>query len=151
MISKTRRKKLYFRIVYMPAFTRKMHKLIFFLSIQSNVLLLHCFLYNLFRICYKMCTQKSPYNWSDKLYSRHGETLSAYLQNKVLPALNSGAGSLDSEQLLEEFVKRGSNHGVMNTWYRKFFMYLVSSPPVDMNHEMAVTHFTHLFCRIATT
>ena len=74
-----------------------------------------------------MCTQKSPYNWSDKLYSRHGETLSAYLKNKVLPALNSGAGSLDSEQLLEEFVKRGSNHGVMNTWYRKFFMYLVSS------------------------
>ena len=74
-----------------------------------------------------MCTQKIPYNWSDQLYARHGDTLSAYLRNKVLPALNSGAGSLDSEQLLEEFVKRGTNHGVMNNWYRKFFMYLVSS------------------------
>ena len=77
-------------------------------------------------MCYKMCTQKSPYNWSEHLYIRHGQTLSAYLQNRVLPALSTEAGSRDSEQLLEEFVKRGNNHSVMNTWYRKFFMYLVS-------------------------
>ena len=72
-----------------------------------------------------MSIQATPYNWTEILYIRHGETLSAYLQNKVLPALNSGAGSLDSEKLLEEFVKRWSNHMLMNNWYRKFFMYLV--------------------------
>ena len=26
--------------------------------------------------CYNMCTQKSPYNWSEQLYQRHGETIS---------------------------------------------------------------------------
>ena len=74
-----------------------------------------------------MISQKSPNNFSEILYMRHGETLSAYLQNKVLPALNSGAGSLDSEKLLEEFVKRWSNHMLMNNWYRKFFRRLVSN------------------------
>ena len=74
-----------------------------------------------------MSIQATPYNWTEILYMRHGETLSAYLQNKVLPALNSGAGSLDSEKLLEEFVKRWSNHMLMNNWYRKFFRNLVSS------------------------
>lgn len=28
--------------------------------------------------------------------------------------------------LLRAFVHRGSNHAVMNKWYAKFFMYLVS-------------------------
>ena len=26
--------------------------------------------------CYDMCTQRSPYNWSEQLYDRHGETIS---------------------------------------------------------------------------
>lgn len=26
--------------------------------------------------CYDMCTQRSPYNWSEQLYDRHGDTIS---------------------------------------------------------------------------
>ena len=37
--------------------------------------------------CYNMCTQRSPYNWSEQLYQRHGETICDYLSKTVLPAL----------------------------------------------------------------
>lgn len=68
-----------------------------------------------------MCTQKSPYNWSEQLYQRHGETISNYLKRSVLPALQDRHG----EFLLTELVQRGSNHTIMNKWHKKFFMYLV--------------------------
>ncbi len=76
-----------------------------------------------FRVCYNMCTQKSPFNWSEQLYHRHGETISGYLTRSVLPALKER----HDEILLSEFVKRGANHAVMNKWHKKFFMYLVSA------------------------
>lgn len=47
--------------------------------------------------------------------------MSAYLTNKVLPALKGKHG----EPLLAEFVRRGENHSIMNKWHQKFFMYLV--------------------------
>lgn len=28
---------------------------------------------NVYTTCYNMCTQRSPYNWSEQLYQRHGE------------------------------------------------------------------------------
>lgn len=34
-----------------------------------------------------MCTQRTPYNHSEKLYEKHSETISMYLQKHVLPAL----------------------------------------------------------------
>lgn len=67
-----------------------------------------------------MCTQRSPYNWSDQLYQRHGETITNYLTSKVLPALKERHG----EFLLVELVKRESNHSVMNKWLKTFFQYL---------------------------
>jgi cullin 1 len=67
-----------------------------------------------------MCTQKTPYNWSEQLYARHGETIATYLQVKVLQSLKS---KLD-EFLLREFVQRGENHQLMNKWCTKFFIYL---------------------------
>lgn len=70
--------------------------------------------------CYNMCTQKSPHNWASQLYSQHGETISNYLNRSVLPVLKSKR----DEVLLQEFVRRGENHKIMNKWYRKFFMYL---------------------------
>ena len=39
--------------------------------------------------CYNMCTQRSPYNWSEQLYLRHGETICNYLTQTVLPALRT--------------------------------------------------------------
>lgn len=67
-----------------------------------------------------MCTQRSPYNWSEQLYERHGYSITEYLQNKVLPVLRERHG----EYLLRELVHRNSNHTVMNLWLQKFFQYL---------------------------
>jgi hypothetical protein len=53
------------------------------------------------------------------------QTMSAYLTDKVLPALKG----LHGEPLLAEFVRRGENHAIMNKWHQKFFMYLVSVLP----------------------
>ena len=70
--------------------------------------------------CYNMCTQRSPYNWSEQLYQRHGETICAYLSKPVLPALKQKSGNA----LLSELTVRWSNHKIMNKWMRLFFMYL---------------------------
>ena len=38
-----------------------------------------------------MCTQKSPYNWSEQLYQRHGEVsaLSLILLNMILKSIQT--------------------------------------------------------------
>lgn len=39
----------------------------------------------IYTICYDMCVQRSPNNWSDKLYARHGETITEYdLMNRLV-------------------------------------------------------------------
>ena len=70
--------------------------------------------------CYNMCTQRSPYNWSEQLYQRHGETICDYLTKTVLPALRHQ----HNDFLLTELTKRWANHKIMNKWMRLFFMYL---------------------------
>ena len=70
-----------------------------------------------------MCTQRSPYNWSRDLYTRHGETIEAYLRNTVLPALQDKTGQ-GGTILLNEIKHRWSNHQIMNKWLKKFFTYL---------------------------
>mmetsp|Transcript_37921 Transcript_37921/g.70064 ORF Transcript_37921/g.70064 Transcript_37921/m.70064 type:complete len:687 (+) Transcript_37921:397-2457(+) len=70
-----------------------------------------------------MCTQRSPYNWSRDLYTRHGETIETYLRNTVLPALQDKTGQ-GGTILLNELKHRWSNHQIMNKWLKKFFTYL---------------------------
>jgi len=70
-----------------------------------------------------MCTQRSPYNWSRDLYTRHGETIEGYLRNTVLPALQDKTGQ-GGTILLNELKHRWSNHQIMNKWLKKFFTYL---------------------------
>uniref|UniRef100_A0A7S1G733 Cullin family profile domain-containing protein n=1 Tax=Bicosoecida sp. CB-2014 TaxID=1486930 RepID=A0A7S1G733_9STRA len=74
----------------------------------------------IYTICYNMCTQRAPMNFSQQLYERHGETVATYLRNNVLPALERQHDTF----LLQELVKRWQNHEVMNKWLFKFFMYL---------------------------
>jgi len=73
-----------------------------------------------YTICYNMCTQRSPFNWSEQLYERHGETIAKYLNDTVLPALRNRHDIF----LLQELVRRWQNHKIMNKWMQKFFMYL---------------------------
>lgn len=73
------------------------------------------------RICYNMCTQRSPYNWSAQLYQRHNQTFQDYLTRKVLPALRNKHDRF----LLRELSQRWERHLLMNKWMKRFFMYLV--------------------------
>lgn len=75
----------------------------------------------IYSMCYNMCTQRSPYNWSEQLYQRHGTTIETYLTNTVCPALQATEGDVF---LLTELNKRWVNHQVMNKWMTRFFMYL---------------------------
>mmetsp|Transcript_8938 Transcript_8938/g.17871 ORF Transcript_8938/g.17871 Transcript_8938/m.17871 type:complete len:753 (+) Transcript_8938:243-2501(+) len=78
---------------------------------------------NIYTICYDMCTQRSPYNWSRELYQRHGSTIEKYLTNTVLPALRDKM-SQGGPLLLGELQHRWQNHQIMNKWLKKFFTYL---------------------------
>ena len=86
-----------------------------------------------------MCTQRAPYNWSEQLYQRHGETISNYLTEFVLPALTNR----HSDELLKEVVKRWNNHKIMNKWMTKFFTYLdryyVKYHALALLHEAGLT------------
>ena len=75
---------------------------------------------NFVRMVYNMCTQKAPYNWSEKLYLRYGESLSLYVQQKVLPALSDKRGLA----LLVELKRRWVNHKLYVKWMDRFFQYL---------------------------
>eukprot|EP00522_Entomoneis_paludosa_P012166 CAMPEP_0172446934 /NCGR_PEP_ID=MMETSP1065-20121228/6368_1 /TAXON_ID=265537 /ORGANISM="Amphiprora paludosa, Strain CCMP125" /LENGTH=759 /DNA_ID=CAMNT_0013198123 /DNA_START=126 /DNA_END=2405 /DNA_ORIENTATION=- len=78
---------------------------------------------NIYTVCYDMCTQRSPYNWSRDLYQRHGETMERYLTSKVLPALREKTGQ-GGPLLLQELQHRWKNHQIMNKWLKRFFTYL---------------------------
>jgi cullin 1 len=73
-----------------------------------------------YTICYNLCTQRAPHNFSEKLYDYHGNTMTKYLGDHALPALQSRNGDF----LLEELFKRWKQHEIMNKWMKKFFMYL---------------------------
>uniref|UniRef100_I2CQT5 Cullin 1 n=2 Tax=Nannochloropsis gaditana TaxID=72520 RepID=I2CQT5_NANGC len=75
---------------------------------------------HIYTICYNMCTQRNPFNWSEPLYQKHNETISDYLTRTVLPSLRNH----HKEYLLVEVKRRWENHKIMNEWMRKFFMYL---------------------------
>ena len=73
-----------------------------------------------YTICYNLCTQRAPHNFSEKLYEYHGITLTGYLGEHVLPSLQSRNGDL----LLAELIKRWKHHKIMNKWMKRFFTYL---------------------------
>jgi len=73
-----------------------------------------------YTICYNLCTQRAPHNFSEQLYEYHGSTMTKYLGDHALPALQSRNGDF----LLEELIKRWKHHKVMNKWMKRFFTYL---------------------------
>ena len=67
-----------------------------------------------YTVCYNMCTQRTPYNHSEKLYEKHSETIKLYLQKHVLPALKDKQDVF----LLKELQTRWHHHTIMNKWMR---------------------------------
>lgn len=80
-----------------------------------------------FRVCYFMCTQRSPHNFSEQLYERHGQYLRDYLRGRVLPGLRSQRDA----QLLGELSKHWEAHQLQEKWLTKFFRYLVRGSAGD--------------------
>mmetsp|Transcript_8776 Transcript_8776/g.25246 ORF Transcript_8776/g.25246 Transcript_8776/m.25246 type:complete len:742 (+) Transcript_8776:140-2365(+) len=78
---------------------------------------------SIYTVCYDMCTQRTPYNWSRELYQRHGQTIENYLTTHVVPALRDKNGQ-GGTILLAELQQRWTNHEIMNKWLKKFFTYL---------------------------
>ncbi|KAJ0401354.1 hypothetical protein ATCC90586_001771 [Pythium insidiosum] len=74
----------------------------------------------IYTTCYNMCTQRAPYNFSQQLYERHGQTFDSYLEAQVLPSLEKAPDEL----FLSGLVHRWQNHKLMNKWMSRFFMYL---------------------------
>eukprot|EP00555_Chaetoceros_dichaeta_P008358 CAMPEP_0198255728 /NCGR_PEP_ID=MMETSP1447-20131203/5791_1 /TAXON_ID=420782 /ORGANISM="Chaetoceros dichaeta, Strain CCMP1751" /LENGTH=743 /DNA_ID=CAMNT_0043942169 /DNA_START=56 /DNA_END=2287 /DNA_ORIENTATION=- len=103
----------------------------------------------IYTICYNMCTQRSPYNWSNELYQKHGETIKNYLVQTVLPALHEKSGQ-GGPILLQELQYRWSNHQLMNKWLMKFFIYLdryhVTHHTLPTLGQAGLKHFkTHIY------
>ena len=94
--------------------------------------------------CYNMCTQRTPYNWSERLYRKHGDTINSYLRREVLAKLKEKRDSF----LLKELGVRWGNHMVMNKWLQKFFMYLdryyVKHHTLATLSEAGLRHFKDL-------
>jgi len=108
----------------------------------------------IYTICYNMCTQRSPYNWSNELYQKHGETIKNYLIQTVLPALREKSGQ-GGPILLRELQYRWSNHQLMNKWLMKFFIYLdryhVTHHTLPTLGQAGLKHFkTHIYEVIKT-
>lgn len=74
----------------------------------------------IYTMVYTMCTQRSPYNFSQDLYQLYGDSIVRYVHSTVLPSLESKRGS----DLLEELLRRWDNHRTLVKWLQKFFAYL---------------------------
>ncbi|CAH8365722.1 unnamed protein product [Eruca vesicaria subsp. sativa] len=77
---------------------------------------------DLYTAVYKMCVQKSPYDFSSQLYQKCCETMEEYMNSTVLPALNEKLG--DEYMLLRELVERWSNYKVLVRALSHIFFYL---------------------------
>jgi len=75
---------------------------------------------DLYTKIYNMCTQRAPNNWSEQLYVRYGEAMTAYVQTRVLPALRGK----NDHALMVEVAKRWANHKIYVRWMERFFTYL---------------------------
>ena len=94
-----------------------------------------------YSVCYNLCTQKHPYNYSVELYQRHGQVIVDYLTQTVVPSLHDKHDSF----LLHEVCRRWSNHKIMNRWMKSFFMYLdryyVQYHSLPKLADAGLTHF----------
>lgn len=75
---------------------------------------------HIYTLCYNMCVQRDPYNWSEELYHKHEETIKNYLLQHVLPKLEQ----VHDVFLLKSLRHHWNQHLLMNKWMNRFFIYL---------------------------
>jgi cullin 1 len=72
---------------------------------------------------FNMCIQREPYNFSEPLYSYHGQALTDYFKKTVIPAL-SKARDKHGLALLQEWNQRWRANKWVADGLRRMFMYL---------------------------
>jgi len=88
-----------------------------FLKAQEFVLL--------YDIIFKMCIQRDPYNWSEKLYGKYSNAITNHLDETVIPSFQAlEAGGATPNQFLQEWRNRWRNEKLIVDGLRRFFMYL---------------------------
>ncbi|KAL3505756.1 hypothetical protein ACH5RR_031138 [Cinchona calisaya] len=98
----------------------------------------------LYTTIFEMCTQKPPYDYSQRVYDKYEQTFEDYIISTVLPSLREK----HDESMLRELVKRWSNHKIMVRRMSIFFDYVDryfatrrSLPPLN---EVGLTCFRDL-------
>jgi len=74
----------------------------------------------LYTLVYNMCTQKTPNDFSQKLYGRFKNVFEEYIEETVLPGLRDSHDAF----FLKNLVYRWKNHKLMTKWMKKIFNYL---------------------------
>jgi hypothetical protein len=74
-----------------------------------------------YSMVHRMCNQKAPYNFSDKLYAYHSAILKKYLSEQTIPALRE---KFDSSSLLEECSRQWEMFMRLNHWMKRIFLFL---------------------------
>ncbi|XP_050376175.1 cullin-1-like [Argentina anserina] len=75
----------------------------------------------LYNTIYNMCTQRPPFDYSQRLYEKYGETFEDYITSAVLPPLREGQNEV---VMLQVLVRSWEKHKVLETWLSRFFHYL---------------------------
>jgi len=74
----------------------------------------------IYTLCYQMCTQPRPYNWTGMIYKEYKKEVSERLGTVVGPAIQS----LKGERMLRELVRRWKEHKIFCKWTTKLFGYV---------------------------
>ena len=79
---------------------------------------------NVYTVCYIMCTQRRPHNYSSELYSRHNDVVTNYLSDTVLlPSMKRDV--LDEpDEFMRQVLNQRKKFEVINTSLKKVFTYL---------------------------
>ncbi|PRQ18296.1 putative cullin [Rosa chinensis] len=99
---------------------------------------------NLYTTVYKLCTQDPLNDYSQQLYDKYRETFEVYITSTVLPSLREKP----EESMLQELVKRWTNHKVMAWWLSRFFhfldRYFITRRSLPSLNEVALISFRDL-------
>lgn len=77
----------------------------------------------IYDMIFKMCIQRGPYNFSDKLYKKYEEEIQTYCTSAVRAGLTDAKRKPDV-QFLQEWNKRWKNHKLIVEGDARFFTYL---------------------------
>jgi len=77
----------------------------------------------LYDLIFKMCIQRDPYNWTEKMYDRYSSSILNYLVDKVRPRMQQARESYETA-FLKEWKTRWNNQKLIVKGFSKLFTYL---------------------------